>query len=57
VAEFREFGADFGDTIALMGWRLFTCAWIIILAWYLANAFQRIAQLEKRMEELEERKK
>jgi cell division protein FtsB len=36
-----------------MGWTLFSCAWIIILAWYLANAYQRIAQLEKRLDELE----
>jgi hypothetical protein len=33
----------------------FAAAWLIILACYLSNAFERIAKLEQRVKELEKK--
>jgi hypothetical protein len=38
-------------------WYFLLGAWIVILGGYLANAFERIKKLEKRVDELEGKKK
>jgi hypothetical protein len=39
------------------GWYIAIFGWLLVLALYLSNAFKRIAELEKRVDELEGKKK
>jgi hypothetical protein len=38
-------------------WYFLLAAWIVVLAYYLSNAFERITKIEKRVDELEEKNK
>jgi hypothetical protein len=49
-------GGELGIRVTT-GWYIAIFGWLIVLALYLSNAFKRIAELEKRVDEFEGKKK